>query len=215
MTRHQRIDIGRFAASVVALMLLVVVVPIGLGVVTTERFGSAHPFAGVRSAVDVEHVGSRRHAGTPAERRLGDRGADTGELCVIWLAVIVMAATTVVETVHMVRHRGVAMPPVRGVGWAQGIARYIAVGLIVVMPLASAKPSLATTRTPASAPLPPVDRRAFEIAGRGDRASLAPAPVMRAPDDVPCRSPRTSFDGATRSSRSPPSWRVTTNGERW
>ena len=149
MTRRQRIDIGRFAASVVALVVMVVLVPIGLARVASARFGSANPLAGVRAP----WTWSASEVGDTLTHPLDDNSVVDAlirlSLCVIWIAVIVIAITTVVEIVHMVRHGGLAMPSVRGVGWAQGIARYIAVGLLVVMPLASAKPSLAATRAPA------------------------------------------------------------------
>ena len=64
-------------------------------------------------------------------------------LCVVWIAVAVIVVNTIVEVVHQVRHRGVPMPAMRGLGWSQGVARFIAVGLLVVMPMTSVKPSLA------------------------------------------------------------------------
>ena len=47
--------------------------------------------------------------------------------------------------VHMIRHRGLPTPSVRGLGWAQRIARFIAVGLIVLIPLSTSSPSIATS----------------------------------------------------------------------
>ena len=57
--------------------------------------------------------------------------------------VVVVVVTTVFEIVHLVRHRGLAMPSVRGLGWAQRIARFIAAGLLVVMPMLTSTVSVA------------------------------------------------------------------------
>ena len=58
-------------------------------------------------------------------------------LIVIWLALAVIAITIVTEAVHMVRHHGLPAPHVRGVGWAQRIGRWVAVGLISLLPVNS------------------------------------------------------------------------------
>ena len=58
-------------------------------------------------------------------------------LTIIWIALATVAITIVVEVVHMIRHRGIASPRVRGLGWAQRIARWIAVGIIALLPLNS------------------------------------------------------------------------------
>ncbi len=121
----------------------------------------------------------------------------------------------------MVRHRGVAMPAMRGVGWAQGIARYIAVGLLVVMPLASAKPSLGHDETSAVGVAPAGVELVERSRSPGTGASSAALTSIPAPDSAapartfPCQSRRTPCNAATRSSRSPPNWRVTTNSARW
>ena len=49
-------------------------------------------------------------------------------LVAIWVAVAVILVTIVAETVHMVRHGGMALPSVRGLGWSQRIARFVAAG---------------------------------------------------------------------------------------
>ena len=56
----------------------------------------------------------------------------------------------------MVRHGGMALPSVRGLGWSQRIARFVAAGLIVVLPTthavaleSHALPVRATSASPA------------------------------------------------------------------
>ena len=79
----------------------------------------------------------------------------------MWIAVAVIVVNTIVEVVHQVRHRGVPMPSVRGLGWSQGIARFIAVGLLVVMPMTSVRPSLA--QAPVRGPSPTATRAPLVI----------------------------------------------------
>ena len=62
-----------------------------------------------------------------------------------WLAIAVIVVTTVLEVVHMIRHRGLPTPSVRGLGWAERIARFIAVGLIVLIPVSTSSPSMANS----------------------------------------------------------------------
>ena len=84
-------------------------------------------------------------------------------LCTVWIAVAVIVVNTIVEVVHQFRHRGMPMPSMRGLGWSQGIARFIAVGLLVVMPMTSVKPSLA--QAPVRGPSPPATRSSLVIGG--------------------------------------------------
>lgn len=58
-------------------------------------------------------------------------------LTVIWIALAVILVTTLLETIHMVRHRGMPLPSVRGLGWAQRIARWVAIGIVATLPLSS------------------------------------------------------------------------------
>ena len=94
-------------------------------------------------------------------------------LCVVWVALAVILVTTVVEVVHAVRHRGLALPDVRGVGWAQPIARYIAVGLVAVLPMMTSATSLASTLGARAAP-------AASIAAPVDTVEATPAQAVSA-----------------------------------
>ena len=136
---------SRFAGSAVALLVLVVVVPIGLIAASRARFGSANPLAGA----DPPWTWGSNDVGDALSGPLADDTVIDGiirvSLCVVWVAVAVIVVTTVVEVVHAVRHRGLALPDVRGVGWAQPIARYIAVGLVAVLPMMTSATSLAST----------------------------------------------------------------------
>ena len=151
--RRGPVDVGRVLASVVALVGLVVLLPIGLIAVSQARFGSANPFAGVdrgmarrRRIVDAGPTHRRRHV---------IDGLIRLSLCAAWAAIAVIVVTTVLEAVHMVRHRGLPRPSVRGLGWAQRIARFIAVGLIVLIPLSTPSPSIAMSLSGRATPTLP------------------------------------------------------------
>ncbi len=206
MTNRRRIDIGRFVASVIALVTVVVVAPVVLGRVASVRFGSANPLHGVRAAWDWSAAEAADALGDPLSDDTVIDALIRICLCVAWVAIAVVVVTTVVEVVHMVRHRGLAMPTMRGVGWAQGIARYIAVGLLVVVPLASAKPSLAATRSPSIGLGPDVAAARRGTTRRPNRRSSHHSHPPRR---------RTPCNAATRSSRSRPNWWVTTSAARW
>ena len=143
---------SRFATSAVALLALVVVVPVGLIAASRARFGSANPLAGV----DPPWTWVSNEVGDALSGPLADDTVTDGiirlSLCVIWVALAVILVTTVVEIVHAVRHHGLAFPDVRGVGWAQSIARYIAVGLVAVLPMMTSATSLASTLGARAAP---------------------------------------------------------------
>lgn len=113
---------SRFAASVAALIAMVVVVPIGLIAVSRSRFGSANPLAGA----DPPWEWGSNDVGDALAGPLADDTVIDGiirlSLCVVWVALAVIIVTTVVEVVHAVRHHGLSLPNVRGVGWAQPTA---------------------------------------------------------------------------------------------
>jgi LysM repeat protein len=136
---------SRFAASAVALAALVVVVPIGLIAVSRARFGSVNLLAGA----DPPWNWGSNDVGDALSGPLADDTVIDGiirlSLCVIWVALAVILVTTVVEVVHAVRHQGLALPDVRGMGWAQSIARFIAIGLVAVLPVMTPAASLAST----------------------------------------------------------------------
>ncbi len=136
---------SRFAASVAALAALAIALPIGLVAASRSRFGSANPLAGA----DPPWRWGSGAVGDALSGPIADDTVIDGiirvSLCFLWVAVVVIVITTVVEVVHAVRHHGLAFPDVRGVGWAQQVARFIAVGLIAVVPMTTSGTSLAST----------------------------------------------------------------------
>ncbi len=56
-------------------------------------------------------------------------------LIVSWIAFATFVATVFAELGHMARHQGLPMPDIRGFAIPQQFARFIAAGLLVVVPL--------------------------------------------------------------------------------
>ena len=171
---------SRFAASAAALLALGVIVPIGLIAASRARFGSANPLAGA----DPPWTWGSHDVGDALSGPLANDtvidGIIRSSLCVVWIAVAIILVTTAVEIVHAVRHRGLAFPDVRGVGWAQPIARFIAVGLVAVLPMMTSATSLASSLGARAAPATSSTEPAATI-----EPMTAPAPFGEAMTDTP------------------------------
>ena len=152
MSRRDPHRWARFASSVATLVALAVVVPIGLVAVSRARFGSANPLAGA----DPPWRWGSQDVGDALSGPLADDTVIDGivrvSLCVVWVAVAMILVTTIVEVVHAVRHHGLAFPDVRGAGWAQSIARFIAIGFVAVLPMMTPASSLASALGARAAP---------------------------------------------------------------
>ena len=148
---------SRFALSVLALLAVGVAVPIGLIAAARSQFGSANPLSGA----DPPWRWGSDQVGDAISGPIADDTVIDGiirvSLCVIWVALAVIVVTTLVEVVHAVRHHGLGLPDIRGVGWAQRIARFIAVGLVAVLPMTATSTSLASTLGARAAAAPAID----------------------------------------------------------
>jgi nucleoid-associated protein YgaU/two-component SAPR family response regulator len=171
----------RFAASAGALVTLAVAVPAGLVAVSRSRFGSANPLAGADPPWRWASGGVGDTLSGPIADDTVIDGIIRASLCVVWVAVAIIVVTTVVEVVHALRYHGLAFPDVHGVRWAQSIARFIAVGLIAVVPMMTPATSLASTlgaRSAATAPFhESIDAEASTTPSlASERASVPPSP---------------------------------------
>ena len=176
---------ARFAASAGALVVLVVLVPLGLIAASRSRFGSANPLAGA----DAPWSWGSGDVGDALSGPLADDTVIDGiirlSLWVIWIALVVIVVTTLVEVVHSLRHRGIGLPDVRGIGWAQSVARFIAIGLIAVVPTITPSTSLASSLGSRSAASSSIDVPSVAPSpNRGaSQTAVADAPTM--PSEVP------------------------------
>jgi len=129
--------LSRGIASLAAIVLFFVAVPVGLVAAARSRFGTANPLA----ATDPPWRWDVDQLGDAVSQPLRDDAVANllirSSLAITWLALAMIAVTIVTEVVHMVRHQGLAAPHVRGVGWAQRIGRWVAVGLIALLPINS------------------------------------------------------------------------------
>jgi LysM repeat protein/DNA-binding SARP family transcriptional activator len=125
----------RAALSVAVLIAIAVGVPSLLVRFATERFGGPWPWSGMVPFWEWDVVGG------VTERLTDEAVVDVVvrlALAAAWVAVVVIVATVVFETVHLVRHDGLPLPTVRGLGWSQQLAHFIAAGLIVLGPVGGA-----------------------------------------------------------------------------
>lgn len=136
--------LSRFFAALGALGALLVAAPLLLITATRARFDSSSPVAGVAAPWRWSFSGIADAVRNPLTDEVVVNLIVRTCLVVAWIAILVIAVTTVLEAVHLVRHRGITMPSVRGLGGAQHVARFIAAGLLVILPLMSPKASLAS-----------------------------------------------------------------------
>ncbi len=172
--------LSSFLRALVLLVLVAVVVPWLLIWAANRRFGGPAPWSAMPPVGDW----SASTIGDALTERLSESTiADIvirSSLTVVWLAVIVLLVTVVAELVHMVRHAGIAMPRVRGLGPSQDLARIIAAGLLVVVPMLSSSTAIAD-----DSPLRlPEGRAPATVEARPDNAwidSAVPPTVAAAP----------------------------------
>lgn len=194
--------LGRFATSIATLLVVAVGLPVALMAVSTAQFGSANPLAGVRPPWrwGWSTLGDAV-SGPLADATVIDAIVRVS-LCTVWLAVAITIVTTLGEFVHAIRHRGLPMPEIRGLGPAQRLARYIAVGLVTVLPIVTPASSLASTlearSSTAAAPASPTEQGTWVRAespeirlAHGDSTSMVDQSMVSHRDAAPA-SPSTA-----------------------
>ena len=140
MIRQPSSKLGALLRSLALLALLVFGVPTLLIVAALERFGGGAPLHGVASPVDWD---ADRIKSALTDRLTDHTVADVVirlSLMIAWVAVVVLVITVIAEVVHMLRHDGMALPHIRGLGLPQSVARVIATGLLVVVPMFGSPP---------------------------------------------------------------------------
>jgi nucleoid-associated protein YgaU len=145
----------RLLASLLA-FAAVALAPVGLVWAARRRFGGASPWTGADPPWQWDATTIRESLTNRLTESVIVDVVIRVALAAIWIAVAVILVTIVAESIHMVRHGGMALPSVRGLGWSQRIARFVAAGLIVVLPTTHASradvhalPVRATSASPA------------------------------------------------------------------
>ena len=135
MIRRSGSGVLAFGRAVALLGVVLVGIPWMLIAAARSRFGGGSPLHGVPSPAGW-NAGEIWQALT--DRLTDQTVADVVIRCsliVAWVAVGVLVITIIAETAHMVRHDGLPRPDIRGLGVPQSVARVVATGLLVVMPM--------------------------------------------------------------------------------
>ena len=124
-------------ASLGAVVVLFGAIPVALVAASRTRFGSPNPLDDIAAPWRWRLDDVRTALSQPLRDDAVVNLLIRTSLVVIWVALAVIATSIVAETVHMTRHRRLPTPDVRGLGWAQGIARWVAIGLVAALPMSS------------------------------------------------------------------------------
>jgi hypothetical protein len=140
--------VRRFTAAILALASLAVGGPIALVAVSRQRFKSANPLHQIQWPWQWDLSELVKALQSPLTNDVVINLLIRTALSLVWAAVVIIVMTTAVETVHLVRHRGLAWPQIRGLGWAQPTARFIAAGLVAFLPLITNATALVSAQGP-------------------------------------------------------------------
>jgi nucleoid-associated protein YgaU len=140
--------VGRFTAAILALASLAVGGPIALVAVSRQRFKSANPLHQIPWPWQWDLGELVKALQSPLTNDVVINLLIRTALSLVWAAVAIIVMTTAVETVHLVRHRGLAWPQIRGLGWAQPAAQFIAAGLVAFLPLMTNATALVSAQGP-------------------------------------------------------------------
>lgn len=143
----------RAVASLAMLGLLVIGVPALLLELSRRAFGGSSPLTGVRPPWEWSTTSVADTASAPIDDHVVLDVVVRSALVLAWVALVVVVATTVGEIVHLIRHRGMPRPSVRGLGWAQRVGRFVAAGLLALGPIAGSR-VMAVPRLAVAMPAP-------------------------------------------------------------
>ena len=134
MTPSLASRVAQLLRSLLALALVGVAVPTALIAAARARFRSASPLGGIERPSRIDWSAIERLVEDRVSEHLVADVVIRVALLVCWAAVLVFVATVVLEVFHMVRHDGLHLPDVRGIGVTQRRARVVAAGLLVLLP---------------------------------------------------------------------------------
>ncbi len=127
--------VTRFLWSLLAMVLIAVVIPYMLVSMGRWRFGSARPWEGLEFSNLIDQVAVFISlSGRITDQMLVDFSIRL-LVTVGWLCVVLLLVSVTVEVLHQLREGGRPAPRIRSLGWSQTLARSIAGGLLLVMPM--------------------------------------------------------------------------------
>jgi hypothetical protein len=130
-----RSRLGRVFGALITLGLIAVLLPALLVTMGRWRFGSALPWFGVH--FDALRNPSELTA-LIASRITDQMLVDIAVRVVLglgWICVVILLYSVLIEVIAQLRGGGVPGPRVRGLGWTQSVARSVAGGLLLIIPM--------------------------------------------------------------------------------
>jgi hypothetical protein len=125
----------RFFWSLVEVALIAAIVPYVLVLMGRWRFGSARPWEGLELSRMIDQVMVvTSPSGRITDQMLVDLTIRLA-ISVGWVCVVVLMVSVAVEVGQQLRRGGRPTSPIRGFGWSHTVARSIAGGLLLVMPM--------------------------------------------------------------------------------
>lgn len=131
--------VGRIATAVMAMMVIAIGIPAALVMMGRWRFGSARPWAGLpietfTDLTELLEAASRVMSGQFTDQMLVDVTV-RAVLFSGWICAAILVISVAVEVMHQLRDNEPRTEAVRGLGWSQALARSIAGGLLMVLPV--------------------------------------------------------------------------------
>jgi hypothetical protein len=125
----------RIVSSLTTMSLITVVLPALFATMGRWRFGSALPWFGVRfEALRSPSELSELVTGRITDQMLVDLAVRL-VLIVGWICIVILVLSVIVEVIAQVRGGAVRGPRIPGFGWSQAVARSVAGGLLLIIPM--------------------------------------------------------------------------------
>jgi DNA-binding SARP family transcriptional activator len=162
----------RALASLLVLGALVVGAPLLLTAIARSRFGGPAPWSGLTGGIVNDGSGAAGVLTAPLSESAVVDLVLRAALGLGWVAVLVVAVSTITEIGAAVRRGGVRSMSRSGASWSTGPARWIAAGLLALVPMVS------TVRAPARPALAEFGLGPSGVAASSaSTASSAPGPL--------------------------------------
>ena len=129
----------RISVAMAAMAMITVAAPSALVMMGRWRFGSAHPWAGLQMSSFTDLPGVVNALEATLRGQFTDQMMVDVILRVIllvgWVCVVVLVISVVLEVLQQLRGGNSEARALRGFGWSQALARSIAAGLLLIVPV--------------------------------------------------------------------------------